>query len=672
MRTDPESTGRGRLAALRTWLELAGAWNVTIAWPVYQAIASGPEALTGTGLRRPDLLVLILLVSFLAPALPALIVELAGRLAGPTVRRSVFAGFMGLMAGLFCWQQLEGSSEVLVVLLPLGAIALTAWLLVRSEFVRNFVLFLGLAVPVVIVAFLVRYPIWSEAGPHEKASKIAKIEPDTPVVIVVFDELPLAALENSRGKIDRRILPVFAGLADTSNWYPNMTARGTNTVNAVPAIMTGKAPEVGFLEKPPPPGRPEYPDNLCRIAESGGYTLHAYEPITDLCERTFGLGSRVSAAIRRGAGSTDEAKAVRITPAGLAPWVADRLASPFEQPWPEYGPERETAVNRFVDGLPAEKRSFSLLHIALPHIFWQFMPDGTRYESNRFTSADSLTSPPSRAQVNHDMQQMMLQLAYTDRKLGEVIDRMKRDGTWDDALFIVTADHGAGFLPGGNRRILEHANSGWILPVPLLVKFPGQEKGRVIRGGVDSLDIAPTVLGVLGVEPPDELTGTALTDDASPPLEPKVKSHGTFGSVEMNRKLIDRLLKNAVRQRNRVFGDGELFDLTGHPGLIGQDATGLPGLRPLESTPADPAALAEVDLDSPLRPVYYRAVITASGQPGRPLAVSLNGRIVATTRSWTDEASGNEVTGVNLPGDRFREGANEVELFEITTTRNGS
>jgi len=594
-----------------------------------------------------------------------LVAALTGKVAGSTARGAILAFAFALIAGLFCWQHLEGSSDLVRLLLPLAAVAAFTWLLIRSTFVQNFALCLGLAVPVVIVAFLARYPVWTEVGPHEKAAEIAQIEVDTPVVMVIFDELPLAALENAKGRIDATLFPNFAALAENSSWYPDMTARATNTVNAVPAIMTGRPPTIGFAEKLTPPGLPDYPDNLCRIAESGGYALNTYEPITDLCRRKFGLGGRVTAAIRRGAGATDETVDSELAPDNLAPRVANKLASRFKQPWSEYGFDREEAVDSFVDGLPSGERNFSLLHIALPHIFWQFMPDGTQYESNRFISADSLTSPPSRPQVTHDMQQMMLQLAYTDGQLGRIIDRMKEEGTWDEALFIATADHGAGFLPGGNRRILEDANAGWILPVPLFVKFPGQEEGRVVKGGADSLDIAPTVLDVLGIDPPDALPGASLAGREHLPLDPTVTSHGTFGTMELDRAEVSRHRRAAVRQRNRTFGRGEFYALGGHPRLIGENPARVRGLIPIESIPDNPMALEQVDLTSRSRPSFFHATITPGGDPGRTVAVALNGRIVATTRTWTDEGNGNEVTGVNLPGDEFVEGVNRVALYEL-------
>jgi hypothetical protein len=604
-------------------------------------------------------------VSLLVPSAIVFVAWLAGKLAGSRVRGAILAVTFALIIGLFCWQQIETSAPLLRYTVPLVVTVLVTWLLMRSAFVRNFALCLGLAVPVVIVAFLVRYPVWSEAGPHEKGTEVAAIEKDVPVVMVIFDELPLAALEDDRGRIDRRLFPNFAALADTANWYPDMLTPSTTTVSAVPAIMTGRPPTSEFREKVPPPGLSEYPDSLCRMAESGGYGLNSYEPITDLCRRNFGLGGRITAAIKRGVGAVEQTANTNLAPGNLAPRVANRLADAFEQPWPEYGAERELAIDRFVDGLSPDKRSFNLLHIALPHIFWQFMPDGSQYDSNRFIGAESLDSPPSRAQIGHDMQQMMLQLVYTDRQLGRIIDRMKEQGTWESALFIATADHGAGFIPGGERRILDDANSGWLLPVPLFVKFPGQEKGSVVNGEVDSLDITPTVLDVLGIEPPEGLPGQSLAEPPPSKFDPVVSSHGAYGPTEIDRAQVNRLHRAAVRMRNRFFGDGRLFALAGHAGLLGRNPEKVKGFRPLEAVADDPAAFADVNPDSGHVPSYFRATIEAPGKPGRKVAVALNGRIVATTTTWKDEDSGDEVTGVNLPSGRFVPGANLVAVYEL-------
>ena len=650
----------------RGFLAVGGVWALAVARPVYGNIAIGPEALTDLGLRRLDLLVLIVVVSLLVPAVVAGSAALLGRFASSRAQTGLVTFSVALLTGLFVWQLVKDSGPAIRLLLPLLAFAAIAWLVVKSDFTRNFFLVLGFATPVVIVSFLINYPVWQALTPVEKSPDVPAITADTPVVMVIFDELPLAALEDSHGRIDSKLFPNFAALARKSSWYPDMTASGTETILAVPAVMTGQQPTVGETTEPPPPGLPQHPDNVCSIAAAGGYEVHAYQAIGDLCPREFGLGSRITAAIRRGTGAATETSNVKLTPGSLAPKVANVLAGPFRQPRGAFDAGRQGVVDDFIAGMPDNPRSLSLLHVTLPHIPWEFMPDGTHYVSNRFAGGD-LATADSKAQATHDMQQMMLQLVYTDHELGRVIRRMKELGTWDEALFVVTADHGGSFVPKDFRRIPDLANSGWILPIPLFIKYPGQTHGKVVPGDATSLDVAPTIYDTLSTEAPSVSQGTSLAGKSRLPITNPLTSHGYFGIFKATRKWVDALFDQARNQRNETFSGGELFALAGHRDLLGKAPGKIAGLTPVDSAPDDAAALADVDTSSEDLPSYLKATVTTPGvKPGTPLAVALNGKIVATTRTWSQPPG--VVTGVNLPDQDFVEGSNRVDLYAMGRT----
>ena len=59
------------------------------------------------------------------------------------------------------------------------------------------------------------------------------------MVLIVFDELPLAALLNERGQIDAKRFPNFAALARDSDWFRNAVTVADTTEQAVPAIFSG-------------------------------------------------------------------------------------------------------------------------------------------------------------------------------------------------------------------------------------------------------------------------------------------------------------------------------------------------------------------------------------------------------------------------------------------------
>ena len=663
------ASGPGWTGFLPSLIATGGAWALVIARPMYVAMASGPEAMTSIGMRRFDILLLVVAVSFLVPVLIALIGLLLGRTFGQSIRSVFFSLVIATLVGLFFWQQVDDSAAWIRLLLPLLAIAVLTSLLLRSRFIQNFAVMLGIAIPVVIVSFLVSYPVWDAFGPGKSEASTETISADTPVVLVVFDELPLASLENGKGQIDGRLFPNVAALARKSNWYPGMRATATSTTLALPAILASKRPTIKWTEQEPPPGLPEYPNNICSVAAAGGYEVHSYEPITDLCHRSNGLGSRITEAIRRGTGASEETQAVQIAPGGIAPKVANRLASPFKRPYDPYDGDRAGAVDDFVNGLSSDKRSLGVLHITLPHINWQFMPDGSQYQANRFQGAGSLTSPASKAQVTQDFQQYMLQMAYTDHELGRVIGKMKEEGTWNDALFIVTADHGAGFIPGGSRRILEVPNAGWILPVPLFVKFPGQEKGKVIKGDANSLDIAPTVYDALGVKAPSGTEGVSLTGKSRLPSRRRFSSHGVFGPQEFSSRNVNRLFRDAVTQRNETFSGGQLFALSGNRDLLGKDPDSVEGLEPVPTTLDQASELADVDKSSDeYLPSYIRATFGSDVAPDTPLAVALNGKIVATTRTWLDDSTQEVASAINVPDQDLVDGANVVAFYEMNKT----
>ena len=104
-------------------------------------------------------------------------------------------------------------------------------------------------------------------------------------------------------------------------------------------------------------------------------------------------------------------------------------------------------------------------------------------------------------------QRHLLQLGYVDRLIGVLLDELEAQGLYDDALVVVTADHGISFEPGGPIRAIEgqaldeHSTPD-ILWVPFFVKEPGQTEGDVSDANVLSIDVLPTIADVLDVDLP--------------------------------------------------------------------------------------------------------------------------------------------------------------------------
>lgn len=104
------------------------------------------------------------------------------------------------------------------------------------------------------------------------------------------------------------------------------------------------------------------------------------------------------------------------------------------------------------------------------------------------------------------------EIEYADAQAGRLFELLKARGEFDDALVIVTSDHGEEL--GEHDVFFDHGATLYDteLHVPLIVKWP-QSRGvapKRIATQVRSLDIAPTVFDVAGVKPSYTLSGTAL------------------------------------------------------------------------------------------------------------------------------------------------------------------
>jgi arylsulfatase A-like enzyme len=106
------------------------------------------------------------------------------------------------------------------------------------------------------------------------------------------------------------------------------------------------------------------------------------------------------------------------------------------------------------------------------------------------------------------------EVAYVDRELGRILDRMQgRDPDSQGPIVVFTADHGETFVERDRRLAFDHTSlHPEITHIPLLIAAPGSllnSRDR-FRELVASTDIAPTVLGLLGIAIPESFTGRNL------------------------------------------------------------------------------------------------------------------------------------------------------------------
>ena len=89
------------------------------------------------------------------------------------------------------------------------------------------------------------------------------------------------------------------------------------------------------------------------------------------------------------------------------------------------------------------------------------------------------------------------EIRYMDDGFGDLVERLKEHGLWENTLLVVTSDHGEEFFEHG---VLGHGFSLYqpVVGVPLIFHGPGVAKGHRIQEPVQILDMPSTVLELAG------------------------------------------------------------------------------------------------------------------------------------------------------------------------------
>jgi arylsulfatase A-like enzyme len=149
------------------------------------------------------------------------------------------------------------------------------------------------------------------------------------------------------------------------------------------------------------------------------------------------------------------------------------------------------------------------------------------------------------------------EVAFTDHWLGRVLDRLRAQERFENAIVVVTGDHGEAFLEHGalgHTRFLYEE----LVNVPLLLKLPGMAP-RVVERPVELVDVYPTILDALGMAHPPGLVGRSLLaedEDPRPVFTETSRTNELRAVIEGNTKLILDLESERF----------ELYELASDPG----------------------------------------------------------------------------------------------------------
>lgn len=659
-------------------------WSFAVARPLFEVLQDAPEFFVARGNTSADIVVFALLLVLVAPTLMLLCEAALFRL--PRARRALHLAFVALLVAAIVLQVIGdwGAPGAFLVAGSLVAGGLGALAYARTRIAPTALSVLAPAPILFLAIFLLLSPVSDLVLPRAEGEAIsAEVRSRTPVVLVVFDEFAASALHDRHGRIDASRFPHFAALAQDATWYRNAWAAADETTRAVPALLSGGLAPKGQLAT-----ASEYPRNLFTLL-GDSYSLDVDEPITNLCPaRLCGdTETRTGDRLRALFDDLSVVSAYLLLPSdlddGLPP--VDRTFGGFrragrDQPGAAKSPGSADAAfenrvgrfNRFLRGLrdTADKPQLDFLHLELPHVPWQYLPSSQSYPVSgpdtpglKEESWSEEPWPPAQG-----YQRYLLQLGFVDRLVGRTMKRLHDAGLYERALVVVTADHGVSFQAGGSRRGLSVFNIADIANVPLFIKAPGQRVGRIDNGAARTIDILPTIADTLHLRLPGEVDGRPLGRGA---VSDAIRV-GSYGGDDVRLPFADfvRLRDAEVRRRIGLFGAGDgfagVFAAVSDRALIGTSARALRtgGEAPFRVEFDTPSAYSTFTPGATEVPAFVTGRLAGSVTAGEEIAVAVNGRVAAVTRSYSD---GDTLRmAAMVPPTAFRKGANDVEALAVS------
>ena len=314
------------------------------------------------------------------------------------------------------------------------------------------------------------------------ASACSEPGPPPNVVLVVLDTVRADHL--SAYGYSRPTSPRLAALCETSDRYATARSTAPWTLPSHASLFTGKFPFQHHADA-------ELVDAVFNDARP-----LAAEELT-LAEALAAEGF-ATAAFAANRGYVNERMGLT---QGFATFVNERRP----------GVEMSALAHEWVKTRPAGQPFFLFVNYMDAHRPYNVAPvDGPNEavlppvpEENPSALLDALyeqvygsDAPPEPALVQKAIDAYDRGIANADRGVGELLARLEQDGLLDGALVIVTADHGE-YL--GEHDLVEHSKDVYepALRVPLIVKRPGQSRGRVIDEPASIADVPGLVLAEL-------------------------------------------------------------------------------------------------------------------------------------------------------------------------------
>jgi hypothetical protein len=680
-----------RVGSVSWWtvpLSLATVGAFAFGQPFLDLLGKNPDFFIARGLTSWD----VVFFPFVILALPVVlsVPVLALRWVGPRTAGLAHAIVIGALFALLVasvWIALLGSDwpTVLFAVVTVGLGALFAIAFTRFQLVRTAVGYASWA----LVAFAGWFLVMAPANDIAFASfgdlpEFGEVANPVPIVMLVFDEFPVATLIDSRGALLDDVFPNFAALADDSVWYRNGVGVRQQTEEALPTILSGVEVRLGSVAI-----SSNHPLNLFTLF-SDAYDIAAMETVTSLCPDFACANSsrQIDPMSQRWAALAVDLSVVYghlVLPRD----ISDRLPA-IDQTWGHFttgetsdfdvidrflslsDDDRRVEVDRFLETFefdsPAPPLRFG--HFLYPHTPWVLTADGRRTGVTFSAGSEGTGWGSDRWLVGQGYQRHILQAQYADTILGQVMDRMKEQEIYDEGLLVVLGDHGIAISPGvDHQRIITPDTVGSIAAVPMFVKYPSQfsavEAGTIDDIRAETVDLLPTVADVAGIDVPWSVDGLSLLDTGRASRTESVML-GKQGAVRFGVDGSEKL--TVAAEKETWFPDGDPWSLTppGWAEWLGREVADADAadVSEISITVDQQDLLDTLSADSEVLPVFLsgRVILDENANGSEILVVAIDGVVRAVTRTFEPQAR-TASYHVLIPPELLHPGENDVVVW---------
>lgn len=313
------------------------------------------------------------------------------------------------------------------------------------------------------------------------------------VILLTVDTLRADALSSDSAELSPT--PRLDGLMRQSVVFRNARSPAPWTRPAVASILTGLSPAVhGTVHRTS--RLPDEVKTLAEFFEESGYLTAALgrngaigeglnfdQGITDY---RFYLGNEAAPSPSLGSQLLRSLGWLNLTPstADLARMASEWIEANYDKPF------------------------FLWVHFLDPHAPYAppdpYLPgeDPPGRMRRRFSGVDAIREGQLSLSVEEQEWVRSLyrgEVTYVDTGVGLILDTLRQVGIYEDAVIVVTSDHGEEFyehgLAGHGHTLFDE-----LLRVPLIIRWPGQHEGMWVDDDVSTESVTPTILEMAGID----------------------------------------------------------------------------------------------------------------------------------------------------------------------------